>query len=256
MTRIAQDLLGRAARLARPGLTLLFPPRCACCNAELAPKDGKLELCGQCQTLLGPENWIACPRCGAVGEKLLSNSGCRRCRATKLKTDGIVVLGGYAGELRSTVLRMKRPGNDFLSASMGWFLVDRRREQLAAVNADFVVPVPMFWTRRLVRGTNSPEIIARSVAASLGLKVRGKVLARCRNTLPQADLPPRQRLSNVRGAFRSRESRHLDGARVLLIDDILTTGATCSEAARMLKQAGASVVVAVVVAKTALQGSR
>jgi len=115
--------------------------------------------------------------------------------------------------------------------------------------------VPMYWKRRLVRGTNSPEIIARSVAAGLGVKARGRLLVRCRNTLPQADLSPRHRFSNVKGAFRVRKHRDLDGARVLLVDDILTTGATCSEAARALKKAGAAVVAAAVVARAGIRES-
>jgi ComF family protein len=120
---------------------------------------------------------------------------------------------------------------------------------LADLGGELIVPVPMFWARRLARGTNSPEIVADCLGRSLGVPVGRRVLCRCRNTMPQAGLLPRERFRNVRGAFRVRAGYHLDGRRVLLVDDILTTGATCSEAAKVLKQAGATLVAAVVVAR-------
>lgn len=77
------------------------------------------------------------------------------------------------------------------------------------------------------------------------------LLVRTRKTLPQADLPPSRRFENVRGAFRLAAGYDIRGARVLLVDDILTTGATCSEAAKVLKQAGAASVAVAVIARTA-----
>jgi len=79
--------------------------------------------------------------------------------------------------------------------------------------------------------------------------VRRSVLVRCRNTLPQASLAPSRRFENVRGAFHVRRPGAVRGARVLLVDDVLTTGATCSEAAKMLKEAGAAMVAVAVVAR-------
>jgi ComF family protein len=250
MPRVFHKLLGSVRRLAGPGLTLLYPTRCVCCDMELPEMPDALPLCRQCQTDLGPETWTGCPRCGVAGEKAVSGKGCKQCRKTTLKTDSTVPLGVYKDHLRAAVLRMKRPNCDSLSAGVGKLFAHRRNAELRALNADFLVPVPMHWSRRLRRGTNSPEIVARSVAVHLRIPVRGRMLVRSRNTLPQQDLTPAQRLSNVRGAFRIRPTSRLEGARVLLVDDILTTGATCSEAARMLKRAGAAMVAAVVVART------
>jgi predicted amidophosphoribosyltransferase len=88
----------------------------------------------------------------------------------------------------------------------------------------------------------------------LNIPVRRRLLVRCRNTLPQAGLQPLQRFRNMRGAFRVRRGAGVEHARVLLVDDVLTTGATCSEAAKMLKQAGASMVAVAVVARA--QGTK
>lgn len=144
---------------------------------------------------------------------------------------------------------MKRPSQESLSAAMGRLLALRRRSQLAGLRADLIVPVPMFWSRRLGRGTNSPDIMAGALGRCLGMPLGRRVLSRRRNTLPQASLSPKERFQNVRGAFRARAGYRLDGLRVLLVDDILTTGATCSEAAKMLKQAGATMVAAAVIAR-------
>ena len=232
------------------GLDLLFPPRCLCCDADLLSSPDDLLVCADCRLLLAPEVWLGCARCGALsGGQRESTGGCWLCHRTRVEFDTVVTLGGYDLGLRKMVLRMKRPSGGSLAAAMGRLLALRRGRQLADLGGGLIVPVPMYWTRRLGRGTNSPETVADCLGRSLGIPVGRRVLSRCRNTLPQASLPPRERFRNVRGAFRVRAGYHLDGRGVLLVDDILTTGATCSEAAKVLKQAGASLVAAVVVAR-------
>jgi predicted amidophosphoribosyltransferase len=110
--------------------------------------------------------------------------------------------------------------------------------------------------RRLFRGTNSPEILAWRIAGQLGARVAPGMLFRSRNTLPQADLPPGKRFQNVRGAFGLRAGYDLRDRKVVLVDDVLTTGATCSEIAGVLKRAGAATVVAAVLARAEGPGSR
>jgi ComF family protein len=251
----AHHLRRRISRLAAVGGALLFPRRCTYCDAELADQDGDGLLCVECLTRLGPTTWHGCRRCGGeVLECSFLPSRCMLCRDTPLSFDAAVTLGSYHAGLRDVVLRMKRPSHDALTAAMGRLLVRRRGEQLAEHQADVAIPIPMFWARRLVRGINNPDVLARCLGKSLRIPVRRDLLVRHRNTLPQADLPPSRRFQNVRDAFRVRRADALRDARVLLVDDVLTTGATCSEAARMLKQAGAASVVVAVIARA--QGCR
>jgi ComF family protein len=239
-----------AAACAEAGLNLLLPRACASCAAGLVDSRDNLLLCGDCRQLLGPESWSGCPRCAAVGSaEDFSPVGCTLCRNTRFHFDSVVTLGSYRDRLRGVLLRMKLPLGEPLSKVMGQFLACRRGPQLAEVSPDLVVPVPMYWTRRLRRGTNSPEILACCLARRLGLPVRQRLLVRYRKTFLQADLPPRQRFRNVRAAFAIRRKPYLQGARVLLVDDILTTGATCSEAAKALKGAGAAAVAVAVLAR-------
>ncbi len=250
MIRWVHGVRGSIACLARDGCRLLFPPHCACCHADLYDGAGDWLLCGECLERLAPAAWPGCRRCGAKAPDYGPlPDRCPLCKDIPLRFDAVVTLGSYHAGLREIVLRMKRPAHGALSVAMGQLLAERRRERLIEVQADVVIPIPMFWARWLHRGTNNPEVLACCVAKSLKIPVRRRVLVRHRNTLPQADLPPSRRFQNVHGAFRVRRAAAVKDARVLLVDDVLTTGATCSEAAKMLKQAGAAWVGVAVVAR-------
>jgi len=217
------------------GLDLLFPPRCGYCDAELSSVDDGLPLCRRCRGLLAPEDWACCRRCGGpVSPERPAPRGCEMCDRTRRRFDSAVSLGPYRSELGKAVLRMKRAVGDTLSAAMGRLLYLRRGRDVAAFRPDLVAPVPMFWTRRLAR---------------LRVRLARGMIVRCRNTLPQARLKSRERFASVRGAFRLRAGYDLDGLRVILVDDILTTGATASEIAGLLKRAGASRVAVAVLAR-------
>jgi ComF family protein len=171
------------------------------------------------------------------------------CKHPPLLFDRVVTIGGYQDNLRDAILRMKHPQHENLALAMGRLLWQKRFSELSGLGAEMIVAVPMYWTRRLVRGTNSAELLARCLGRKLGIPVRCRLLVRCKNTTPQSELPRRQRFYNMKGAFRVRSQRGLRGARVLLVDDVLTTGATGSEAAGVLKKAGASMVAVAVIAR-------
>jgi ComF family protein len=239
-----------AARLTSACRDLLYPPRCVHCGSDLFDRNHGRLLCDDCEARLGPEVWHGCRRCGSqIPESRLAADRCASCRDTALYFDSVTPLGGYHSDLRDVVLRMKHTSHDALSAALGRLLAERRLEPLANIRADVIVPIPMFWRRRLLRGKNNPEVLAHCLADSLEVPMRASVLAWCRNTKPQSSLAPSRRFENVRGAFRVRRPDSVQGARILLVDDVLTTGATCSEAAKMLKKAGATMVAVAVVAR-------
>jgi len=150
--------------------------------------------------------------------------------------------------LRSAVLRIKRPNERALAVALGDVLSETFAAQLSP-SPEVVIPVPMHWTRRAWRGTNSPHTIATCLASRLGIPLATHLLVRSRRTAPQATLSPNKRRANVRGAFRVRAHRDLPGARVLLVDDIMTTGATLNEAAKVLAKAGAGEITVAVLAR-------
>jgi len=236
--------------IAAGGLNLLFPPRCAYCRIDIAEPEDHGPICAEYCRRLVPEKWIGCRHCGGAifgdGE---SREHCSLCKHPPLLFDTVVTIGGYKDNLRDAILRMKHPQQENLSLAMGRLLGQKRFSELDELEAEMIVPIPMYWTRRLRRGTNSAELLARCLGRKLGLPVRRRLLVRCKNTTPQSELSAKKRFSNMRGAFRVRRPQQLKGARVLLVDDVLTTGATCSEAAVVLKKAGAAMVAVAVVAR-------
>ena len=144
---------------------------------------------------------------------------------------------------------MKSRRGERLAAAMGQLLVHWRGRQLTDLGAQLVVPIPMHWSRRLERGINSPEILAHCLGRHLGIPVRRRLLVQTRRTALQATLKPGQRFQNIRGAFGLRSKCRLEGVSVLLVDDVLTTGATGSEAAKVLKRAGAAHVAVAALAR-------
>ena len=250
MIRWVRRLRQGISALAAVGSRLLLPPRCACCDVELPEASGQWFLCADCLARLALPAWYGCRRCaGEVSEVGFLPQRCPLCKDISLKFDAAIALGSYHAGLREVVLRMKRPWHSALAVVMGQLLVRQRQEQLQEHQTNMVIPIPMFWARRFGRGINSPDVLAGCLAKSLGIPLRRDLLIRHRNTLPQAHLPPSRRFENVRGAFRIHRPDTVQDARVLLVDDVLTTGATCSEAAKTLKQAGAARVVVAVVAR-------
>jgi ComF family protein len=243
--------LGPAIRkFARGLLDLALPPRCLHCDDDLTSMSD-LSLCLKCIQLIAPELPECCRRCGAIlPEGADPSDRCPSCQDYPLKFDAVFPLGQYDGPLRDVVLKTKRLSAEALSIAVGQLLAARLRDKIVQFRPDAIVPIPMHWIRRLRRGVNSPELIAECLGRTLTIPVL-RTLARRRYTSPQKDLLPRQRFRNVRGAFAVRriQGRRLQDARVLLVDDILTTGATCSEAAKLLKQAGAAAVAVAVVAR-------
>lgn len=215
-------------------IDLLCPPRCVVCGAEAERGPA---ICGGCAGVLSS----GLARCTSCGEE--RHAG--RCRRG-YRGDGIVVLSDYADDVRTAVLRAKRPAGEQLAAGLGELLVAKHRETLVGWRIDGVVPVPMHWLRRMARGTSAADEIAAGIAGALGV-ARRRCLRRRRRTLRQNDVPADERGANVRGAFGLRGRPGC--RRLLLVDDVCTTGATLAECRRILVEAGASAVYAAVIAR-------
>ena len=237
-------------RLFASGIRLLLPPHCLCCGNRMAETHAPQLLCETCRNTIFVENWAFCPRCGSSSRITASGTpACKECRKRRFRFDGVVPLGVYDGLLRDCVLRMKRASETPLSRSVAELFCASRSDALRGLDVEGVVATPMHWLRRLRRGTNSPAIIAERIALTLKVPNISKSVFRRRKTRPQAGLTPTKRRDNVRNAFCVKSSRYVKGKRLLLVDDILTTGATCHEIAKVLKKAGAAKVFVAVLAR-------
>ncbi|MFP4354813.1 MAG: ComF family protein [Phycisphaerae bacterium] len=239
---------GLLRQCAQGLIDLVLPQSCHGCQMRPIDAAGLCELCsGQLLELVSRRY---CSRCGSsLGQGLIDDDdqGCYLCPSPQPRFRRVARLGPYRKPLRSVIGRFKYRRIESMR--------DRLCDMLArAVEArlgnayDMVQAVPMHWSRRLVRGFDHASRLAGPLADKLSLPL-GDVLVRTRPTPPQVALPRKRRLENVRGAFAVRRGICLDGLKVLLVDDVTTTGATASEAAAVLKRAGAIEVDLAVLAK-------
>jgi ComF family protein len=169
---------------------------------------------------------------------------CSMCRLGLTGFDTVYTFGSYEATLRGLIHLFKYNQVRPLAKPLGALLA---RAIPREHRFDVIVPMPLHWKKRWSRGYNQSELLAKEIARRWGLPVE-RIVRRTKATAPQAGLSNSKRRLNVRGAFAARQS--VKGLRVLLIDDVLTTGATASACARVLKRAGASHVAVAAVART------
>jgi len=217
-----------------------YPPRCLLCGRELRSLD---VLCADCVTSLPA---FEGPRCERCGEPLVDASTdlCLRCGTHAFSVDRIVSLGPYHRSWGALVRAFKFDREIAVGRWLGRRLADAPRA-LSPQSYDVVTYVPMTRKDRRERGFNQARVLAREVARTAHLPVR-RLLVKTRETSAQRLLTARDRHKNLREAFRPIPSAY---SRVLLVDDIYTTGATVEECARTLKRGGAEHVVALTVAR-------
>ena len=242
------------ATAARAVLDLFYPPCCAWCGGsqDSAPVPGTpaAPLCDPCRLQLAPAAGNSCGRCGApVGPYLDAASGCIHCRSERFAFTRAVCVAAYDGALRRAVLRAKRGDGRRVAAALAGLLLDRVRDDYSGAEIDRIVAVPHHLVTRVVRRHNPADTIAGVLADGLKVRHDRHRLAKVRRTPPQTSVTATDRRANLRGAFAVRGRGSLQGRRVLLVDDVLTTGATAHEAAKALRQSGAAEVFVAVIAR-------
>ena len=231
------------------GSELLFPPCCAFCDADFVPAAGEPHLCPSCLSRILRPLGSLCQRCAMQLPEVAGEPVCSGCQQSRLRFDQVLPLGFYRDDLRQVVLQMKAWRGEPLAAAIGKLMVERLDPRPVDVTPDLVVPMPWHWQRHMSRGIDSPASLAWSMHLASDLPSPVSLLSYRRNIKKQGMLSSAERLRNVRGAFRVSTGYAIKGARILLVDDVLTTGATASEAARELKKEGAASVVVAVVAR-------
>ena len=244
-----------AALVARGLFTALFPSDCRLCGTPLT-NISQLPVCQSCLLAMVP---LAASTCEICGERLgadhsaSANQICPSCQETRPQFIKAAAYGAYDGGLRELIHLLKYEQVAPAAGVLGHMLAEAIQKLSPIADSILVIPVPLHRSKRRQRGFNQAELIARAalkINALPSAKLAGDVLERTRPTVSQIGLTRPQRVENIRGAFRVRHLSRVSGRNVLLVDDVLTTGTTVCECARILRKAGAEKVWVATVART------
>ena len=225
-------------------LRLLYPQGCPACGAP-----GAAALCDECRARIEVRPAEGC--CAVCGKTLVerdealggASTVCRACREARPAFDLARSAALFRGPVRELVHGLKYGGAVWAAPVLGELLHGCFLAHFAAERPDLVVPVPLHPFKRIRRGYNQSELLARDLSRRLGLPCAPRLLSRVRATATQTRMDAAARRRNVAGAVRPSRAPAVFGRRLLLVDDVMTTGATFGAAAAALRAAGAARVL-------------
>jgi ComF family protein len=233
-------------------LSVLFPAPCHVCHQPLTTAS-RIPVCAVCLSSLRRIDGAVCRLCGRPFPPAVAaapgNALCHACVRRTYRFDLARSYGRYDPAMERILILLKYQP----IVPLGAWLADRIEQVVhgepAIAKVDWLVPVPLDRSRRRSRGYNQVELIARPLARRLGLPLRLDLLQRLRPRPNKLKLSRRERWETVRGAFVASPGRRVDRARILLVDDVLTSGATLDACARALRSSGAEAIHAVTVGR-------
>lgn len=234
-----------------PILNLLYPTTCAICNQKTLN-----HFCPTCWDKIELLKPPLCPKCGRPfsSEVTLLRSPdhlCYECREIKTYFDKAIAIGPYDGTLAEAIHFFKYGGKKGLARPLGKIMIEYINSNSSLFPAEPVeaLPVPLHPKRLRQREFNQSLLLAKEISKALGIPLIPDNLQRIRWTRPQIELKGEERLKNVKGAFKVKNPKKIEGKSILLIDDVYTTGATVRECSKVLKKAGADKVYVLTLAR-------
>lgn len=241
---------GRIALLLQAMLELVAPERCRICRVHLE-YSGHKGVCGRC---LGDITYLGtrvCRRCGTVMRSQAAASMiCGACLRRPPPYDRAVSLVHYSAGIRQLLLRLKYQGDTTVLPALATIAEPALKGMDSSW--DLILPVPLYRRRLQLRGMNQALALANMLFPTEREKIVARLLVRSRATRPQTGLDGRERRRNLRGAFALSVAGGVAGCRVLLVDDVFTTGTTVAECSRVLRRAGAARIEVLTLARVVI----
>ena len=233
--------------LLKAAVSLLYPPVCTICGANVRASE---YLCDQCEAKTARVIAPFCQKCSEPFEGAITDAfTCANCAHRTIHFDAAVAAYRSRGIVRQIIHTFKYGRQIYLRHLVArWLYAALDDERLSNRRFDIIIPVPLHPTRQRERGFNQASLLAELLSAEISIQSK-PALERIRYTTTQTSLDRAERMENLHKAFRLRKNADVRRLRVLLIDDVLTTGSTLSECARVLKRAGAISVHAVTAAR-------
>jgi ComF family protein len=233
--------------------SILLPAPCALCS-EILGEANRIPICRACLEQLTPWNSPQCARCGRPFVSAASVTGverplCHGCRRGVYDFDFARSYGAYSSAMARAIVMLKY---EKVTPLAGWFadrLICLLRENPVEFQCDVIVPVPLHGARQRERGYNQADLLARAAAARLRVPCNSRLLVRTKARPEKMRLTVRERWHSVRNAFELSRGAQVDKLRVLLLDDVVTTGATLDACSRALREGGAAHISAITVAR-------
>lgn len=224
---------------------IFFPIQCVCCG-ELLPLDERLRICSNCFKTIRK---IEPPYCIVCGIPLDGGAHCFDCRKTKYKFDLLRSYALYDGVIREMIHMFKYRNKEYLSKSLALFLYEAFKFYRELNESEIVLPVPLHWLKKYIRGYNQTELLAKEFSKLSNIPYINDVIYKSKYTKSQTKLNSELRRRNVEGTFLIEHKEKIYGKNVLLIDDVSTTGTTLNECAKVLKSNGAKKVFCLTLAR-------
>lgn len=234
----------------KAALDFIFPPLCHICRSFI-PDAGELHICADCREHLP---LVKSPLCTLCGIPFIGAGGNHICGECQLHPPHFVSARAhllYEGSARDLIHLFKYSHRTHLRRPLALLALEGLTEFVTSRNPDVIIPVPLHRSRLRSRGFNQAVLLGGLFSNRLSIPMLADGLIRTRPTEPQIELSAEDRKNNVKGAFAAKRVDSISGKRILLLDDVMTTGSTVNECARVLKKAGAASVVVTTVARTA-----
>ncbi|MCX8011693.1 MAG: ComF family protein [Desulfobacterota bacterium] len=243
-------MIGGIANFISPIVDFIFPPKCLICDSkELHQEDSFI-----CEACFSKIPFISPPFCERCGKPFFTESIrnylCGECMGKELFFNQVQAIGKYEGVLKIIIHNFKYHLNFSMIKLFNMLLENLLHSRKIFLNFyDLIIPVPLHQSRLRERGFNQAVILGKILSRRYRIPLKFTTLERIKPTSPQVRLPVKTRRLNVRNAFRVKNPAVVEGKRILIVDDVYTTGATINECAQILKKSGASIVDGLVIAR-------